>query len=261
MNTKQPEALALAHTALQARNKDTPDDVYVALGDCAWALRNLHAENESLRAGYDAARLEIASLRERVQMLGQLARDVNSRRVTELEAQLAAVSAGGVEPLRKRECLHQITEPAQPLVCDYCGALTPDPWHSSGMLHGKMSKHIHSCDACAAQGAAQAAPVGMEPTARIRYERNTPGRENEMPRVLSCNRMADGVYEVFTASQVQAMLAAVPRNATLYDPDDVAFSARCCADGTDVLPPELASTARPASTAAEEVAAPIAPGE
>lgn len=36
------------------------------------------------------------------------------------------------------------------LVCDYCGALTPDPWHSSGMLHGKMSKHIHSCDACAA---------------------------------------------------------------------------------------------------------------
>ena len=40
------------------------------------------------------------------------------------------------------------------LVCDYCGALTPDPWHSSGMLHGKMSKHIHSCDACC-RGAAQ----------------------------------------------------------------------------------------------------------
>ena len=40
------------------------------------------------------------------------------------------------------------------LVCDYCGALTPDPWHSSGMLHGKMSKHIHSCDACAARGVA-----------------------------------------------------------------------------------------------------------
>ena len=42
------------------------------------------------------------------------------------------------------------------LVCDYCEALTPDPWHSSGMLHGKMSKHIHSCDACAARGAAKA---------------------------------------------------------------------------------------------------------
>ena len=48
--------------------------------------------------------------------------------------------------------------------------------------------------------------------------------------------------DAYSVAQVQAMLAAVPRNATLYDPDDVAFSARCCADGTDVLPPELAST-------------------
>ena len=55
-----------------------------------------------------------------------------------------------------------------------------------------------------------AAPAGMEPVARIRYERNTPGRENEMPRVVSCNRMADGIYEVFTESQVQAMLTAAP---------------------------------------------------
>lgn len=88
-----------------------------------------------------------------------------------------------------------------------------------------------------------AAPVGMQPVARIRYERNTPHRENEMPRVVSCNRMADGVYEVFTAAQVQAMLAAVPRNATLYDPDEVAFPTQRCADGVDALPPELASTA------------------
>ena len=72
----------------------------------------LQSENEQLRAGYSAARLEIASLRERVQMLGQLARDVNSRRVMELEAQLEAIGAGGVEPLRKR-CLHQISDPAQ----------------------------------------------------------------------------------------------------------------------------------------------------
>ena len=57
----------------------------------------------------------------------------------------------------------EVAAPAQageypPLVCDYCGALTPDPWHSSGMLHGKMSKHIHSCDACEAL-AAPAQPV------------------------------------------------------------------------------------------------------
>ena len=39
----------------------------------------------------------------------------------ELEAQVAAVGAGGVEPLRKRECLHQIQEPA------------PFPWrHGNG---------------------------------------------------------------------------------------------------------------------------------
>ena len=35
--------------------------------------------------------------------------------------------------------------------------------------------------------------------------------------------------------------------------------ARHSADGTDALPPELTSTARPASIAAEEVAAPSAP--
>lgn len=73
--------------------------------------RNLHAENERLRTCNKDAQHEIANLQERVQELGQMARDVNSRRVTELEAQLAAVGAGGVEPLRKRECLHQISEP------------------------------------------------------------------------------------------------------------------------------------------------------
>ena len=44
---------------------------------------------------------------------------------------------------------------------------TPDPWHSSGMLHGKMSKHIHSCDACAARGATQASPVDANVQAAV----------------------------------------------------------------------------------------------
>ena len=35
-----------------------------------------------------------------------------SARVQELEAQLEAIGAGGVEPLRRRECLHKISEPA-----------------------------------------------------------------------------------------------------------------------------------------------------
>lgn len=42
----------------------------------------------------------------------------------------------------------ELGQPKPPL------AATPDPWHSSGMLHGKMSKHIHSGDACAAPGPA-----------------------------------------------------------------------------------------------------------
>lgn len=61
------------------------------------------------------------------------------RKIAELAAGQATAAQAGEYPA---------------LVCDYCGALTPDPWHSSGMLHGKMSKHIHSCDACAARGAA-----------------------------------------------------------------------------------------------------------
>lgn len=61
----------------------------------------LSDENEALRAGYDAARLEIESLQ---------------ARIAERDAQEYAIGAGGMEPLRKR-CLHQISEPqAQPVV-------------------------------------------------------------------------------------------------------------------------------------------------
>ncbi len=39
-------------------------------------------------------------------------------------------------------------EDDQSLTCDYCGAITEDPWHTSGVLNGVVSRHIHSCDAC-----------------------------------------------------------------------------------------------------------------
>ena len=207
MTTEQPEALQLADDldAEAGRITQYTNSRSDLLREPAAAeLRCQHAEIETLRAGYDAARLEIESLKERIQELGKAARDVNSRRVQELEAQLAAVAApkkwapeevadGGRgirwvtnEGVHGRPTDHDVREylertpaangchcddckrfyaaasdvtaaPAQageypPLVCDYCGALTPDPWHSSGMLHGKMSKHIHSCDACAARG-------------------------------------------------------------------------------------------------------------
>ena len=202
MDTKQPEALRIANTALQVRNKDTPDDVYVALGDCAWALRNLHAENERLRAGDDAARHEIANLQERVQQLGQLARDVNSRRVMELEAQLEAVGAGGVEPLRKRR-MHQISEPqAQPVAW----AIFAE--NGNGLVWTQNKGHAE----------ASAKNVGLQ------------------------------VTPLYAAPQ-----SAVPRNAPLYSPDDVAFPVQRSADGVDALPPELTSIA------AAEVTAPSGP--
>lgn len=77
MDTKQPEALRLAGVlrALDARSRFAN----AQLTSASEELEILHAENEALRAGYDAARLEIASLQER--------------------AQLAAVSAGGVGTL------------------------------------------------------------------------------------------------------------------------------------------------------------------
>ena len=74
-------------------------------------LRRLHAENTALQQGYDAARLEIDSLQARVQELGAMLRTNCNRRIVELEAQLEAIGAGGVEPLRRRECLHKISEP------------------------------------------------------------------------------------------------------------------------------------------------------
>lgn len=63
-----------------------------------WAMRV-----EALERTITTLRAHIASLN------AQVAAEKKAMR--ELEAQVAAVGAGGVEPLRKRECLHQIQEP------------------------------------------------------------------------------------------------------------------------------------------------------
>ena len=83
-----------------------------------------------------------------------------------------------------------------------------------------------------------AAPAGMEPVAWIEVH---PGLDGWF---LAYSFNPDAKTEpLYTAAQVQAMLAAVPRNAPLYDPDDVAFPTQRSAGGADALPPELASTA------------------
>jgi len=125
--------------------------------ECVAELRRQHGELETLRTGYAAARLEIESLKAQL----HAAKQINAAQF----GLLAASIPGSALRASHWQAPAQAAAPAQAgeypaLVCDYCGALTPDPWHSSGMLHGKMSKHIHSCDAC--RGAAQAAPAAVE---------------------------------------------------------------------------------------------------
>ena len=124
--------------------------------ECVAELLRQHAENGTLRTGYAAARLEIESLNAQL----HAAKQINAAQF----GLLAASIPGSALRASHWQAPAQAAAPAQAdeypaLVCDYCGALTPDPWHSSGMLHGKMSKHIHSCDACAALAAAPAQPA------------------------------------------------------------------------------------------------------
>ena len=101
------------------------------------------------------------------------------------------------------------------------------------------STSLRIARAVLAKWGAQPVAVPAGPVARIE------GIDEYGPRLEWTQHWVDvGVgAKLYTASQVQAMLAAAPRNATLYNPDDVAFPAQRSADGTDALPPELASTA------------------
>ena len=149
MMTQQPEALAqeCADYATSLRSAinvvklegRTPPISFLRAAELFERAAARIAELEALRTGYDASRLEIASLQERVQQLGKLARDVNSRRVVELESQLEAIGAGGVEPLRKR-CLHQISEPAQaqPVAAQSKFIEVDDEWAQCSVEHAQM---------------------------------------------------------------------------------------------------------------------------
>ena len=146
MSKQQPDALRLA--AMLTADEWPGNVTLVSYArECVAELLRQHAENETLRAGYAAARLEIESLKAQL----HAAKQINAAQF----GLLAASIPGSALRASRGQASSQAGEyPA--LVCDYCGALTPDPWHSSGMLHGKMSKHIHSCDACAARGTAEA---------------------------------------------------------------------------------------------------------
>ena len=188
MTTQQPEALRLANVCSNLTRYSMDAHLIAA------ELLRQHAENGTLRTGYAAARLEIESLN--AQLVERAKEHADELTVAYMcgasrEKELAAQQPGAAYAVLPEygintashahfrvlgftadqmrafaDATHALRAshgqassqageyPA--LVCDYCGALTPDPWHSSGMLHGKMSKHIHSCDACAARGVAKA---------------------------------------------------------------------------------------------------------
>ena len=79
MNKKQPEALRLAEM-LTANEWPGHVTLVSYARECVAELLRQHAENETLRAGYAAARLEIGSLKAQLHA---------AKQITELESQLA----------------------------------------------------------------------------------------------------------------------------------------------------------------------------
>ncbi|MFY0184308.1 hypothetical protein ACTT2I_05160 [Stenotrophomonas sp. PUT21] len=57
----------------------------------------------------------------------------------------------------------------------------------------------------AAIAALAARQPGAHPVAVLRFDRGKPGRENEMPHVISCQRLPDGEYPVYAAPPAQGI--------------------------------------------------------
>ena len=243
---QQPKAAYLAQELKAGKWSPNILQNEVALRQyAAEELLRQHAEIETLRTGYNAARLEIKSLQARIQELGQMARDCSDRKVVQLESalemhvrsgkdwamrvealertittlrahiaslnaqvaaekkamrelsansialqldarikeldgQLDAVGAGGVEPLRKRQCLHKIAEP------DHFRGATE-------MVQASAPVVLPAPDVFA--------KVSHKGAAKWDVEFTWPVGEFE----------EDGDHKLYTEQQVRAMLAAAPK--------------------------------------------------
>lgn len=82
-----PQQPTLIKLASEYRETMPADVLHLWAGEVVVELRRLHAENATLRSGYDASRLEIESLRARVQELGEMLRENRSKRIVALEAE------------------------------------------------------------------------------------------------------------------------------------------------------------------------------
>ena len=154
-NSKNKEALRLAEWLEKPEHDGSVCAEHI---ESATELRRMHAENETLRAGYDAARLEIASL----------------------QAQLEAVGAGGVGALmaapvqpvapvtckseQKRLAALRGFVPATPAQAGEYPELPDCGYAKSGDIkafgtYTAVQMHAYADATCAAREAAQAAPV------------------------------------------------------------------------------------------------------
>ena len=172
---------ARAHALERAADNLREENASLQQRDDDWHKEHSNAlvEMAILKAAKADARHDIDDLTER---------DESQRlRIAELEAQLAAIGAGGVEPLRKRECLHQIIEPVQPMVWAIfaengnCRMWTPDKSHAEATAKD-ISLQVTPLYA-APQPAAQAAPVDA---AKL----PSPANAGAAPKCLNLNDQA-----------------------------------------------------------------------
>lgn len=102
--------MILADTHAYARVKDGTPRAQLPYTHLKNAVQAVLAENEALRTGYDAARLEIESLQAPAQQCGAGAGCcAQAARIEELEAQLEAIGAGGVGALVCRSAAGALT--------------------------------------------------------------------------------------------------------------------------------------------------------
>lgn len=125
-----------------------------------------------------------ASVGEARQAFGLALREYAAECNTCQDASKMDAARDRVLELYDRAALTQ-SEPAQtaqsedPLTCDFCGAATDDPWHTSGIIE----RHLHQCDACrSARPSLKERPMTDEArdAARYRWLRQQHWNEAEM---------------------------------------------------------------------------------
>ena len=279
MDTKQPNALRLAELHANCALAWTEgSEPHRLRAETASELRRQHAEIETLRTGYNAARLEIESLQTRIQELGQQARECSDRkvvqldaRIKELEGQLDAVGAGGVGPLRKTNSVEfdgiktyhgqllraALQEAEAALEVALARILKRDPGHAVNVTSEAKALVIVRSALAESQtnhfrGATEMvqadAPVVLpEPVAYYDGER---WYANEESAICACADMPK-LQKVYTEQQVRAMLATgwhhrKPNCITCNDHGAVGniLTAEPCPDCT---PPKVQADARDAT--------------